>query len=54
MFDWLTNLLLGSTSDAALESALYSAGLPSGFGMHQEKEPEGLQELAQELKNHQA
>ena len=50
MFDWLTNLLLGSTSDAALESALYSAGLASTNGLHQEKEPEGLQELAQELK----
>lgn len=47
MFDWISNLLAG----AALGTAIYSAGLASGGGMHQAKEPEGLQKLAEESKN---
>lgn len=31
-------------------AAIYSAGLASGNGMHQMKEPEELQELAKEAK----
>ena len=47
MFDWISNLFAG----AAYDAAIYSAGLASGNGMHQLKEPEGLQELAEETKN---
>ncbi len=47
MFNWISNLFAG----AALDTAIYSAGLASGGGMHQMKEPEGLQELAKESKS---
>lgn len=42
---------MSSTADAALETAILSAGLASGGGMHQMKEPEGLQKFAAEYKN---
>ena len=42
MFHWISNLFAG----AALDVAIYSAGLASASGMHQMKEPKGLQELA--------
>lgn len=47
MLDWLSNLFAG----AAFDIAIYSAGLASANGMHQIKEPEGLQKLAEESKN---
>lgn len=46
MFNWISSLFAG----AALDMAIYSAGLASGNGMHQMKEPEGLQKLAEESK----
>lgn len=42
MFNWLSNLFAGFAFDAAINSV----GLASSNGMHQMKEPEGLQELA--------
>ncbi len=47
MFNWISNLF----AEAALDAAIYSAGLASGCGLHQMKEPEGLQKLAEETKN---
>lgn len=47
MFDWISSLFVG----VALDAAIYSAGLASTGGMHQAKEPEGLQKLAEESKN---
>ncbi len=47
MFNWISNLFAG----AALDAAIYSAGLASTGGMHQMKEPKGLQKLAEESKN---
>lgn len=49
MFSWIRSLFMSSTADAAFEMAIYSAGIASGSGMHQTKEPENLQEIA---KNH--
>lgn len=46
MFEWLSNLFMGTTADAALEAAIYSAGLASNAGLHQMEEPEGLQEVS--------
>lgn len=46
MFNWISSLFAG----AALDMAIYSSGLASANGMHQMKEPEGLQELAEESK----
>ena len=46
MFNWISSLFAG----AALDMAIYSAGLASANGMHQMKEPEGLQKLAEESK----
>ena len=46
MFNWISSFFAG----AALDMAIYSAGLASGNGMHQMKEPEGLQKLAEENK----
>ena len=46
MFNWLNSLFAG----AALDAAIYSAGLASGSGLHQMKEPEGLQKLADDYK----
>lgn len=46
MFNWISSLFAA----AALDMAIYSAGLASGNGMHQMKEPEGLQKLAEESK----
>ena len=50
MFSWLSNLFMGSTADAALEAAIYSAGLASNCGLHQIKAPDALQALAAEAK----
>lgn len=50
MFQWLSSLFMGSTADAALDAAIYSVGLASNGGMHEPKEPAGLQELAEEYK----
>ncbi len=47
MFDWI----LGLFADTALDTAIYSADLASSSGLHQMKEPEGLQELAKEIKD---
>lgn len=47
MFEWLSSLLTGMAYDAAI----YSAGLASNSGMHQIKEPEGLQDEAKSIKN---
>ena len=46
MFNWLSNLFAGFAFDAAINSV----GLASSNGMHQMKEPEGLQKLAEESK----
>ena len=46
MFNWISSLFAG----AAFDMAIYSAGLASGSGMHQMKEPETLQKVAQEYK----
>ena len=46
MFNWLSNLFVG----AAFDVAIYSAGLASANGLHQIKEPENLQKVAQEHK----
>lgn len=46
MFNWISSLFAG----AALDMAVSSAGLASIGGMHQMKEPEGLQKLAEESK----
>lgn len=46
MFNWLSSLFTSMAYDAAI----YSAGLASNSGMHQMKEPEGLQKLAEEFK----
>ena len=51
MFSWLTNLFMGSTADAALDAAIYSAGLASTCGLHQMQEPDELQELVRELED---
>lgn len=50
MFNWLSNLFMSSTADAAWEMAIYSVDVASGGGMHQLKEPVGLQEIAREYK----
>ena len=46
MFNWLSKFFAG----VAFDAAIYSAGVASIGGMHQMKEPEGLQELAEENK----
>lgn len=46
MFSWICSLFAG----AAYDVAIYSAGLASGNGMHQMKEPENLQRIAKEQK----
>lgn len=46
MFSWICSLFAG----AAYDAAIYSAGLASGNGMHQMKEPEILQKIAEEKK----
>lgn len=46
MFNWISGLF----ANAAFEAAIYSAGLASSSGMHQMKEPEGLQKIADEIK----
>lgn len=46
MFNWISSLFAG----AALDMAIYSAGLASANGMHQMKEPKELQELVEEAK----
>lgn len=46
MFNWISSLFAG----AAFDMAIYSAGLASGSGMHQMKEPESLQKMAEKHK----
>ena len=46
MFSWISSLF----ASAALDAAIHSAGLASTGGMHQPKEPAGLQKLAEESK----
>lgn len=46
MLNWISSLFAG----AAFDMAIYSAGLASGSGMHQMKEPETLQKVAQKCK----
>lgn len=46
MFNWISSLF----AKVALDTAISSAGLASIGGMHQMKEPEGLQKLAEENK----
>ncbi len=46
MFNWISSLFAG----VAFDMAIYSAGLASGNGMYQMKEPEGLQKLAEQNK----
>lgn len=46
MFEMIKNLF----AKAAFSMSIYSAGLASGGGMHQMKEPNGLQKLAEESK----
>lgn len=41
----LTNKILASTADAALEALIISAGLPSFCGLYQPKEPENLEKV---------
>ena len=46
MFNWISSLF----AEIAYDSAIYSAGLASSNGLHQLKEPEDLQKLAEESK----
>jgi len=46
MFNWISSLF----AKAAFDMAIYSAGLASGSGMYQMKEPKDLQKLAEESK----
>ncbi len=48
MFELITSLFMSSTAYAAFETAIYSAGLASGSGMYQAKEPDELQAIAEE------
>ena len=43
MFSWISSIFAGF----AFDMAIYSAGLASGGGMHQMKEPAELQKLAE-------
>lgn len=43
----LTNKILASTADAALEALIISAGLPSFCGLYQPKEPENLEKVVE-------
>ncbi|MDD6485175.1 MAG: cyclic lactone autoinducer peptide [Clostridiales bacterium] len=50
MFNWICGLFMSTTADAALEVAIYSAGLASTSGMHQPEEPENLQAVARKYR----
>ena len=46
MFNWISSLFAG----AALDMAIYSAGLASANGVNKQKKPEDLQKLAEKRK----
>lgn len=50
MFSKLSSFLMNAAADIAWETAIYSADVASGCGMHQIEEPADLQAVAKAYK----